>query len=680
MKKALLIISILTSIFANAQSYNFEQGVKAYKDNDFEQALDYFGRELKDNPKNAVALYYRAAIYKYNENYSSALSEINSAIKNFTKNDKEWLAIAHKLRAGVYTEIEDYDKALNDFSIAIKLTPNDKDLYLERAQLYFELKNYEQAEADYRLVLEMDDSEVLAWAGLGRNYTYQKNYKEAEQTLTKLIKLSPDYIGGYFYRSLLYRELKKNDEAIVDIFKCLLLDETDKIVANLFISFSKENTPLALSKVNAKLAANPEKEFWYFIRARIKETKNNYTSALEDYTKVLELTDVDTKNSVLEYRAKCYSNSGMYAKAIADFTSILSTDSSDAYTYGSRADAKRLMGDYYGAIEDFSKAIQIEPREGWFYYRRGWIKDEFLKKYQEGLADYNECIAIDKEYAYTYLHRGRLYAEKLNSPEKAKQDFEKIILIDTAIRNQGNCTHYALFHLGRIEEAIQWANKMIEKYPTEGNYYDLTCLYSLMKDQKKALFYLNLAFENGFRDFTHLAKDDDLDNIRNIPEFKNLVLQWKKVFDETENISSNQINPTEKISETTTIPMTPKGSGVYEVSCRVNDLRLKFVFDTGASDISISQTESLFMLKNGYLNANDIVGKQSYIDANGNITVGTKIILRQVEIGGLLLKNITASVVNNSKAPLLFGQSALAKYGKIIIDNKKNTITMSTEN
>ena len=84
-------------------------------------------------------------------------------------------------------------------------------------------------------------------------------------------------------------------------------------------------------------------------------------------------------------------------------------------------------------------------------------------------------------------------------------------------------------------------------------------------------------------------------------------------------------------------------------------------------------------MKNGYLNTNDFIGKQNYMDANGNIEVGTKIILRQVEFGGLMLKNVTATVINNNKAPLLFGQSALSKYGKIIIDNQANTITLTIE-
>jgi len=245
-------------------------------------------------------------------------------------------------------------------------------------------------------------------------------------------------------------------------------------------------------------------------------------------------------------------------------------------------------------------------------------------------------------------------------------------------KNGGNCRQYALFHLGRNEEAIAWVNKIIEQNPSDGNYYDAACLYSLMNKSKEAIQSMQLAFENGYRDFKHLSLDDDLDNIRNLDEFKKLIQEWKINFDESQKKEVNEKHVvTENKVKTVTIPMTPKGSGIYEVSCKVNDLRLNFIFDTGASDISISQTEALFMLKNGYLNSSDIGSNQRYMDANGDIEIGTKIILRQVEFGGLVLKNVSASVVNNKTAPLLFGQSALSKYGKIIIDNQKNTISIS---
>ncbi len=123
----------------------------------------------------------------------------------------------------------------------------------------------------------------------------------------------------------------------------------------------------------------------------------------------------------------------------------------------------------------------------------------------------------------------------------------------------------------------------------------------------------------------------------------------------------------------TTIIMEENG-GVYSVPCTLNGLKLSFIFDTGASDVSISSTEALFMLKNGYLNSNDILGEQKYSNATGDISVGTIINLRKIEFAGLTLNNVRASVVHTLNAPLLLGQSALKQLGEYRIDGSKLTI------
>jgi aspartyl protease family protein len=101
------------------------------------------------------------------------------------------------------------------------------------------------------------------------------------------------------------------------------------------------------------------------------------------------------------------------------------------------------------------------------------------------------------------------------------------------------------------------------------------------------------------------------------------------------------------------------------------------LFDTGASDISISQTEVDFMIKNGFLSEQDYIGTARYTLANGEKEVSRTIMLREVEIGGLVLKNVRASVSKNRTAGMLFGQSAMGRYGKITIDNKKKQIVLT---
>ena len=58
------------------------------------------------------------------------------------------------------------------------------------------------------------------------------------------------------------------------------------------------------------------------------------------------------------------------------------------------------------------------------------------------------------------------------------------------------------------------------------------------------------------------------------------------------------------------------------------------------------------------------------------ISEGVIINLKEIEIAGLKLYNVKASIVRNNKAPLLLGQSAIGKLGVIQLDLEKNTLTI----
>lgn len=132
------------------------------------------------------------------------------------------------------------------------------------------------------------------------------------------------------------------------------------------------------------------------------------------------------------------------------------------------------------------------------------------------------------------------------------------------------------------------------------------------------------------------------------------------------------------VSSAQTVVQMTRSNGVSVIPCKVNGLNLNFIYDTGASDVSLSLTEAGFMLKNGYLAESDFVGTQHYSDANGDIEEGVVINLRSIIIGGLLIKNVQATIVKNTKAPLLLGQSALSKLGIVQQDFVKNTLTIYT--
>lgn len=52
--------------------------------------------------------------------------------------------------------------------------------------------------------------------------------------------------------------------------------------------------------------------------------------------------------------------------------------------------------------------------------------------------------------------------------------------------------------------------------------YNAACAYSLLGDRARAIEYLSLAIDAGFKDSAQLAKDTDLDSLRNDAEFRRL--------------------------------------------------------------------------------------------------------------------------------------------------------------
>lgn len=130
------------------------------------------------------------------------------------------------------------------------------------------------------------------------------------------------------------------------------------------------------------------------------------------------------------------------------------------------------------------------------------------------------------------------------------------------------------------------------------------------------------------------------------------------------------------ITHAQTVVQMVKRNGVYYVGGKVDGIPMDFIFDTGASEVSISLIEASFLVKQGKLSKGDFVGYNSYADANGGVSIGMKIILRQFEVGGVILKDVEAGVVQNLDAPLLLGGTVLNRLGRFTIDPANSTLTL----
>ncbi len=125
------------------------------------------------------------------------------------------------------------------------------------------------------------------------------------------------------------------------------------------------------------------------------------------------------------------------------------------------------------------------------------------------------------------------------------------------------------------------------------------------------------------------------------------------------------------------IPMQ-QVDGVYKVSCNVNGAKMKMIFDTGASAVSLSLNMAQYLYDNEYISDSDILEQGQSQTADGRIVDHLKINIKDLEIGGLHIENVAAIVMSNQSAPLLLGQSAIQKLGRIQIEGS-NLIVLDAD-
>ena len=630
MKKivTLLTVTLLTVLSVNAYAqknktdndYNLKKTYEVLQEeNDGAKGLELVNKQLRETPDNVESLLLRVRLLRRKNEFGQAPQDINHALKvNKPKKTEVRNSTLHWWKAYIYEDMGDKINATASFKTACELARKDDkenlpSISFDYAQSLYDLGDYAGADAIYRKMLVLDEADQAAMAGLARNMIEREQYSEA--------------IDKVMLKRLNYAE----------------------------------------ASIKTRIKKTENRFQWMAFLCQFYETSHQYAEAVRTYDEFeAEFGHYDEINV---YRSDCYSELGLNELAIADISKAMEKDP-DWQLYVRRGDYYWLNGDLDLAIADFNAAVEDAPKEGYCYYRRGWTY-EMQGERKKAMEDYNMGLEMTQDYPYLYLMRGELLLLEGKKTE-ADADFEMVIQKDT-IADNGSCRQYALYFLGRDNEAEEWMNKIIEEDPGNyGNYYDQACLYSRMGRLEESIAALRKSFEKGYRSFSHIRLDDDLDAVRDLPEFKALMEEYEAKH--TEYLKQFELSMPEKEETVTEIAVKRNPGGTFEIPCDINGLALQMVFDTGASDVTISSVEADFMFKNGYLSEKDIKGKTYYQIANGQISEGTTITLREVKIGDAVLHNVDASVVKSQRAPLLLGQSAMERFGAITIDNQNNKL------
>lgn len=218
------------------------------------------------------------------------------------------------------------------------------------------------------------------------------------------------------------------DESINDIYNRVQADLKNKKF-NLTGEIPKNirNQLIEYKKVLEQLKSESEYSFddWY-LKATAERQKENYKQAIESYSSALRMQPGNLE--VLFFRALSYSNNGNYEKAIKDYTKIIQSSSETlvdhAPVYHNRAGDYMALNKNDEAISDLNKSIQLNPGNAALsYVVRGALMSE-KKEYGKAIEDFTKAINIDSTNYEYFLNRGNAYGY-INNVENAIKDYSK---------------------------------------------------------------------------------------------------------------------------------------------------------------------------------------------------------------------------------------------------------------
>ena len=205
-------------------------------------------------------------------------------------------------------------------------------------------------------------------------------------------------------------------------------------------------------------------------------------------------------SSAKEYFDRAYkrADAGDQAGAIADYTKVIELAPRDYAAYSNRGLAKKRLGDTAGAMADYNSSLNIKP--DYSYALRGRA---LLRKAQGdntgAMADLDKALTVNPKDGFAYFDRGSV-KNTLKDYPGAISDFTNAILYDPEEKESYYNRAIALKASGKIKEAIADYDKYISlntsntRYLADG-YQNRGIAKTILKDYAGAVADLSVAIK-----------------------------------------------------------------------------------------------------------------------------------------------------------------------------------------
>lgn len=433
LQQALADMDEVIRLQPNRPNLRVNRAVIRYRLDDLNGALADFDFVVNADPLNAVALYNRALLRAEISDNDRAVDDLNRVL---SINPDDYRARYN--RAVILAEKHDTQNALADVNALLQKFPNMQSAYALRSYIHHLDGNERAAKADSRRAEQMahatgteaaqqasaPDEEPSAAAGGGNvaarfsslltlnddtdsgqeQHFASSSIRGRVQDQNVQLQMQPIYTLSYYVGG------SAGDNGMIDtdvyVREIADLNESRALrfvihVTNSLPAFTRQEEINrhfeSIRHYSSVLATGHPRAIDYFGRAMDQLTVHNYSQAIDDLNRTIELTPDFAPawflRSVARYRAM-EAGRGRVTEVVSD------------------ADAQRMTDENQMAINqmlsDLDKAIALSPRMAPAWYNRGTILMQ-MQDYEGAIASLTRAIELEPTMGSAWFNRGYAY-------------------------------------------------------------------------------------------------------------------------------------------------------------------------------------------------------------------------------------------------------------------------------
>lgn len=483
------------------KTYFFEANREKMLGN-FEEAEKNFDACLGIYPNHAPSIYEIALIKRQMSQNRTAL-EMMKQVVEIDPSNKYYL----ESLAQLYEDNREFENAAKVFEDLIEMKPREVGYYEAKAHLHLmaadaksAMKVYEEMEDQFGVTESSSMQKQKIYMAMGKN---DKAIEEAK----KLIEVAPGTARYYNNLADLYHKSGNDEMAMQTYEKLLEIDPSNAFVqlsmATYYYEAGKKEEGMEVMK---KAFANPALDF--DSKARILYSNVAFQDVPQGQVNPFAFELLDLMKEPHGEVGQLYAiegdlkyQQGKKEDAKKAYTKSLELDENQFLVWSQVLLIESEMNDWSGVFSDATKALELFPTQGSFYYFQG-VAALQLKKPQAAIDAFEKGkdLVVDNKSlrGQFYSNLGDAY-HQLEDFENSDKYFEKALEIDpNDMLVLNNWSYYLSLRGVRLDEAEKMSRKTVDMDPESSTYLD-TYAWILYKkaDYEEAKKWMQFALNNG---------------------------------------------------------------------------------------------------------------------------------------------------------------------------------------